>query len=275
MVRFLLLQTSLRSSEARWGIRSLGLGSTLGIITTVLPQCSAFAFYGVNSNNLIHGGTKIANRSFRHSTPFLRTSTTRGGAEASGVNRDNEAATAGTKIPFREYGYRSTPFSWEELYQIIVREQNLARLSRSVPQEEAYQLSLQNLKKEWKSTKDFILHSKFQLPYELDPETGKYHVSAQKGKNEEVEPILRVVPNDFPYYCELGIQHWVLWKWGSNASITDEDIDYAKTQIKAKLGGNDAVEDMIYWENPPALKSLPEIAHVHFLVLATNTTTTS
>jgi hypothetical protein len=167
------------------------------------------------------------------------------------------------EIPFREHGYRSNPFSWKELHQIIVQEKNLEKLSRSIPVEQSYQRSLEDLKKEWKSIKDFILHSKFGLPKVLDESLHQYYVPIQEVKL--ASPILNVVPNDFPYFCEPGIEHWVLWKLGSE-KITLHEIDSAKASIHCieEYLIDDEVM-FICWENPSRLKSLPEIEHVHIL----------
>jgi len=176
------------------------------------------------------------------------------------------------ELPFRKYGYRSTPFSWEELNQIIVKEKNLAKLSRSVSQEQGYQRALVKQRQEWRSTKDKILHSKFNLPMQLDKETQLYFVD-ETSANQQGQGVLRkLVPNDFPYYCAPGIGHWVLWKYGANSAISSEDIDWAKESLlqlpSSTNDGGNVVEanNMISWENPPDMKSLPEINHVHILL---------
>ena len=191
-----------------------------------------------------------------------------GGGDLHGSNlsistNSNQDEGGVIEIPFREYGYRSTPFSWEELDKIIVQEQNLAKLSRSVPQEQEYQLALRALRKEWKSTKDYILHSKFGLPKELDQATKMYFVKDDTGN--KAQSLRTIVPNDFPYYCAPGIEHWVLWKYGGDSSISKEDVAWAKQEI-AGQGSNMGDDNVIWWENPPNLKSLPEISHVHMLV---------
>lgn len=246
-------------------IRFLRLQSLLftGKQSTVVANgsfsCSrkqACRIFGVNNHE--------NNRSFRQGSSTLLNTFGDNAAEA------GSDANILQQLPFREYGYRSTPFSWDELHQIIVTEQNLAKLCRSVQQEQEYQKSLHRIKKEWKSVKDYILHSKFHLPFEVDNCSSssrsiptKAHVTEEtlhESTSKTAEPILRIVPNDFPYFCAPGIHHWVLWKLGS-VSITKEEIEDAKTVVQNEW----AAHDIIHWENPPALKSLPEIHHVHFL----------
>lgn len=215
---------------------------------------------------------------------------TRGGGgdthdESSQWNFSTKAEQQDIELPFRKYGYRSTPFSWEELHHIIVQEQNLAKLSRSVAQEQDYQRALGQLRQEWKSTKDYILHTKFNLPKRLDKESQLYSVDEEEtppgaatNQGGQHETLRRIVPNDFPYFCEPGIAHWVLWKYGTNSEIATEDIDWAIKELSSLIPPSSADDgsssssnildqsNVIYWENPPNLKSLPEISHVHILL---------
>ena len=194
-------------------------------------------------------------------------------------------------LPFRKHGYRSVPFSWEELKEIIVQQKDLARLSRSTQQEFTYQQDLIRLRQEWDSTKDFILHTKFAIPKIWDPKIGKFRAKPlpyNAMNNKKNKSLLKVVPNDYPYYCQEGIDHWIVWKLGKE-KITAKEIEYAKSLIrekdKAAIDKNkmqreqqhqqphqhhqqqqkEQQEDMIHWENPPSLKSLPEIHHIHIL----------
>ncbi|KAL3926387.1 MAG: hypothetical protein SGBAC_013498, partial [Bacillariaceae sp.] len=157
---------------------------------------------------------------------------------------------------------------------------NLAKLSRSVAQEQDYQRALGQLRHEWNSTKDYILHAKFNLPKRLDKETQLYSVdeedTAASNQGGQHESLRRIVPNDFPYFCAPGIAHWVLWKYGTNSEIATEDIDWAIKELSLLIqpsaddgSSSSNVLDrnnVIYWENPPNLKSLPEISHVHILL---------
>jgi hypothetical protein len=219
-----------------------------------ISQLSTVNLLGVNKRSF----SRNTSGSYHHrylvsSKLFLK----RGGNAA-----DGDLTNSDIKLPFREHGYRCTPFSWDELHQIIVQEQDLAKLSRSVDQEQEYQKSLLQLKREWKSVKDYILHSKFQLPKEMDDDVQKYYV-AETTIDRIHEPILRVVPNDFPYHCAPGIEHWVLWKLGKESCITKEEIEFAQNVVQTEY--SDVNENMICWENPPGLKSMPEIDHVHIL----------
>jgi hypothetical protein len=164
-------------------------------------------------------------------------------------------------LPFRQFGYRSSPFSWEELKQIIVHDKQLARLSRSVDIERRYKSEKEELSKIYETIYDHILHTKFNFERRLDKDNGKWKAfRPQCDADSEIFKI-SLVKNDYPYFVAPGIEHWVLWKLYSEISM--DDVAQALADLKSKY---DDVLDMIWWENPPSLKSLPDINHIHILV---------
>ena len=93
-----------------------------------------------------------------------------------------------------------------------------------------------------------------------------------------------MVPNDFPYYFGDSIKHWYLWRLGcvadgdaseADSNITEDDIIWAQKQLMmdGDLSLNITEEnqgtivDVLHWENPPHLKSVPGIDHAHILCL--------
>ena len=100
------------------------------------------------------------------------------------------------------------------------------------------------------------------MPTQITEEGKKCAVPlAQALKDGEVRK--RFVHNDFPYYFATDVEHWILWKLGGGG-ISTQEIDAAKEDLREKLG--DDVVDTLHWVNPPALKSIPEIDHVHILI---------
>jgi hypothetical protein len=100
---------------------------------------------------------------------------------------------------------------------------------------------------------------------------------------KECDTTLKLCINDFPYYYLPGIQHWILWKLGGELPTTKEIANAKKEILKEStshllhdptqglLQGN-ALERIInddevflHWINPPHLRSLPGIDHVHIL----------
>ncbi|CAB9515084.1 Protein of unknown function (DUF3605) [Seminavis robusta] len=174
---------------------------------------------------------------------------------SSGSHSSNNNSTP-IVLPEREYGYRTKPFNWTELEQII-RDKDLARFSRSVEQEAKYQEYMRDMKRQWRDLHHFILHSKFGL--EKRWVDGMWETPLLPELQQE--PASNLSLNDFPYYTEPGIWHYVLWKIGG--LVTDAEIEDACQEIKQDLGD---VLDVLHWKNPPHLKSLPDIDHAHILV---------
>jgi hypothetical protein len=122
--------------------------------------------------------------------------------------------------------------------------------------------------KEWKTVHDHILVSKFNLSKRLVPNLN----ATNDGRNEtlweaypplsEVTEVRKVLcRNDFPYYMCDGIEHWCLWKLCKD--IEDEEVEEAKEELKRMHGGD---LEFLCWRNPPHLKSLPQIDHIHMLI---------
>ncbi|KAL7565312.1 hypothetical protein ACA910_014598 [Epithemia clementina (nom. ined.)] len=197
-----------------------------------------------------------------------------------------------------KHGFRIVPFTWSELQHICNGSPNddgggdLSQLSRSVMQQYEYTLYRRQLESSWKSLTDHILCSKFRFEARIDKVTGLRYANPSlmdlqndhQESSQEPPIILAVLPNDFPYFVEDGIEHWVLWKLkrggGSGESgflscCSAEDIEFAKRTIASQKKPTFIVQDFIHWINPPHLKSVPEIDHVHILCLLKSTTRTT
>ena len=90
----------------------------------------------------------------------------------------------------------------------------------------------------------------------------------------EIESSQKVLlPNNFPYYLEDGIEHWCLWKL--KEPVTEDDIKMAKDDLKFMTINDAAITDnkcnvlvdTMHWINPIHLKSVPDIDHAHILCL--------
>ena len=156
-------------------------------------------------------------------------------------------------LPVLKHGYRETPLSWNELQKILL-DNDLDRLTRSVAQQQEYEIFKKDLNSKWRSMHDFVLCDKFNVPRVEDAASGKYR-AVEKTSNGE--PRISLTKNDYPYYLEDPIEHWILWKLG--ASCSESDI----LEAKKTLGGEKM--EFLHWVNPPRLQSLPGIDHVHIL----------
>lgn len=146
--------------------------------------------------------------------------------------------------------FKTTKYTWEELIDIIRIQKDLSLLRRSYEQEEFYQSYREQIKSEWISIHDFILHTKFQFPKTekkivtitkseeemkkkkkkrlviagmppCPPEgyqwttitTTTKVVAVEEDQKEQKSGFKRIIArNDFPYYFPNHIEHWCVWK---------------------------------------------------------------
>jgi len=216
------------------------------------------------------------------------------GGEIIGSSSGSSSSDNDDDIPYREYGYRSTPFGWDELVTIINgdaetgEEQNLAKLCRSVDEERRYGKAKKEILQKYETIVHHILYSKFGIDRQYNTTSEKFYVSLPPQPSLPATEVLSksasssssvteddddgtrpnnfktlvLLPNEFPYFVGDSVEHWVLWKLYDE--ITHDDIDDA---IRSLHAVDDAdTDDVLWWENPPHLKSLPQINHVHFLI---------
>jgi hypothetical protein len=183
---------------------------------------------------------------------------------SSGDDETKLSSFASSHIPNGRTCTRDQPFQWDELKQII-GEGRLSELCRSVEVDKAYQQHRLQVLAEYKSLPDFILYSKFQQARQWNPDIHKWYVPAPKPSfHDPPHAKVVLVPNDFPYFVAEGIEHWVLWKRGGDGTIHPGEINQAT--LSTFSSACNISNRILYWENPPHLKSLPEIDHVHILV---------
>ena len=161
------------------------------------------------------------------------------------------------------------------LLQQCIAKHELHKLGRSDDQEAAFQDSKRDCTLKWRSMKDFILSVVLGFPYNIDESSGKRFVSSDTEERmmgpHKCFKLLKL--NDFPYYFEDDVVHFLLWKLGLE-DVTDADILDAVTDLKAKVvrgmapGIPPGYEFVTfdYFNNPLYLKSVPEINHAHLLV---------
>ena len=182
-------------------------------------------------------------------------------------------------LPVLQYGYRTTKATWEELVRIIQIEANLAKLSRSRAQQHDYEVFRYHMKQQYVSTLDYILISKFgfdAIPAPVvescngdDNNHNDKNLHAKRHPKWMAHPCLQdvktpqkiLVENDFPYCVQDNIVHYVLWKL--KEPITAPEISEAREELVSQQNAR----EILQWVNPPNLKSIPEIDHVHLLCL--------
>jgi hypothetical protein len=181
---------------------------------------------------------------------------------------DDVEARKTITLPVLEYGYRTTRCSWDEFVDIILHQKILAKISRSEEQQYIYELHKQKVLLQWDTMTDYVLYTKF--PNVFTKVESTVVVDSSQPRRWKIDPPvesistthLALVKNDFPYYMEDNIEHWILWKLGGD-SINDLDFQNAKRDLC--MNHNMQENDIIHWVNPIHLKSIPNIEHAHFL----------
>lgn len=91
----------------------------------------------------------------------------------------------------------------------IIASNELDLLGRSEEQDKEYQLYQDRVRAEWVSTEDSILASKFNFKVLTGAEGKKYVVKVPLAPGTSIQSC---IINDYPYYFEEDIVHFVLWK---------------------------------------------------------------
>jgi hypothetical protein len=203
----------------------------------------------------------------------------------------------------------------------------LALFRRSPAAATLYEDHKQYIDDNWKSGYDYLVYSKFGKEFgfekelihvtkddptvatqegiecnsnyvrnkllEISPEGYRYQCNPSLSQASDFNikngiTFLKLVPNDFPYDVEEGIQHWCLWKIGGSCrteGILMEEIQWALQELNSYDGNSCSSSGLIkqqnelsesavsnidkfstfFWVNPPHLQSMPEIHHAHIL----------
>ena len=126
--------------------------------------------------------------------------------------------------------------SWSTLKSIILSS-DLVKLARSEEQKVTYRRGREAIHNQWDSIYDYLLCVKFGFDETLNEETGKKRSeptfeTVRRQWSEESSSSHRMVLclNDYPYYLEDGIEHWILWKLGGQ-DVDFKEIERAKLKI--------------------------------------------
>lgn len=163
-------------------------------------------------------------------------------------------------LPFRKYGYQTKRISWKELIQIIEVEKDLDKLGRTEEDQRYYQNYRKHILTKWMSMLDYVLCEKLGIDSKIGNDGRK--MADEESKQKMIKSGLKkLIPNDFPYYLEERIEHWVYWKLGG--SCDEGDVVDVKRLLQEMYPNKDL--QFLYWINLPHLQSLPEIDHLHVL----------
>jgi hypothetical protein len=176
-------------------------------------------------------------------------------------------------------GIVTTPFTWEQIKDTLATG-DVHLLGRTAAQLDEYAAHKTTVLTQYCSVADYLLHTIFKYKCENVPVAHAAAAAAagtcSGGSNtcanvpalaatklkaqKPNQPGCRIVwqPNNFPYYTTPEIEMHIIWCEAGH--ISEEDLQ----QIVAVERPEAEFEVQIF-ENPPHLKSVPELHHVHVI----------
>lgn len=113
------------------------------------------------------------------------------------------------------------------------------------------------VEREWITRKDFILKHFFDWPAEMDQQSGQMRIIKRQTTEDHVEWSWK--HNEFPYYLEADIEHWLLWV---SLPVSQELISQELTR---RLDGK--CKRYCFAAQRRAKMTIPEIYHVQVFVV--------
>lgn len=135
-----------------------------------------------------------------------------------------------------------------------IKNDGLEKLVRSPGQQVNYLQKLEKIRNEWESISDYILFTKFMLPFSIST-AGKKFVC-----RDFIDSSQLCVENDFPYNFADDIVHMVYWRIGGEVTLND-----LRDAMK-DLNGSYDVKKYALFINPPRLKSILDLSHGHIIL---------
>lgn len=167
------------------------------------------------------------------------------------------------------------PHTWEELKEIIA-ENRLETLRRWPSDLKRYIKWSAQTKKQYGSVMTFVMKERLRWTPKGGPETG-LTFDFQSSIPFENPHDYKIMPNDWPYGLDPGIEHLIVWlKNRTEAQPPLGDLTpAARAQVNAfvdekfakplaKLTGEG--DNVIWFKNWVALQSVPGIDHIHVLI---------
>ncbi|KAI9478782.1 MAG: hypothetical protein EXX96DRAFT_572269 [Benjaminiella poitrasii] len=134
-----------------------------------------------------------------------------------------------------EHVYTDHVHPWEEIVHYVSINQ-VSKLRRNKTAQDIYQKWTKDTVDKYGSVENYLLKEKIHFP-----------PSSELG--------ILILPNDFPYSVDPGIEHILIWSKEPLASDVVESI------LEKKYGSS--IWEWVYFVNPPEWQSIPRLPHVH------------
>ncbi|KAI8967119.1 hypothetical protein BDF20DRAFT_902672 [Mycotypha africana] len=135
---------------------------------------------------------------------------------------------------------------WEEIVHYVSINQ-VDQLRRNREAQAIYQEWIKNTLKKYGTLENFLLKEKIHFPAE--------DIDMDDHDKQNRSPAILILPNDFPYSVEPGIEHILIW------SKVPLSADFVESVLEEKYGSSKW--EWIYFVNPPETQSVRRLPHVH------------
>ncbi|CEP19289.1 hypothetical protein [Parasitella parasitica] len=129
-------------------------------------------------------------------------------------------------------------FTWDEVYHYVSTNQ-IKSIHRSKQVQTVYNQWMRDTLSKYGSIENYLLSTKLHF---------------EPIQDKDRPPVI-ILPNDFPYSVEKGIQHILLW------SQIPLSRDYIEHILESNYGS--ANYEWVYFVNPPEIQSVRKLPHVH------------
>ncbi|KAI8371357.1 uncharacterized protein BYT42DRAFT_579960 [Radiomyces spectabilis] len=128
--------------------------------------------------------------------------------------------------------------TWDQVYYYVSTNQ-IKMIHRSPKVQAEYDQWMKDTLATYGTIEKYLLTNKLHFPPTKDDE----------------HPAVIILPNDFPYSVESGIDHILIW------SQVPLDPNYVEQILEQRYGSENW--EWVYWVNPPEIQSVRKLPHVH------------
>lgn len=161
-------------------------------------------------------------------------------------------------------------FSWSELTRII-SDGALHVLTRTPDQLRLYKTWKTGITERFGSVEAYVLQERLGWTDHNDDDTTTPLLTPTSLSTSTASSGWKCLKNDFPYACEPGIDHLVIWLKSKLPTTPDgnhptqEAVTSIESFIASYFAGVES-HNILYFLNPPALKSIGSLEHFHVLL---------
>ncbi|KAI8985863.1 hypothetical protein BDB01DRAFT_786592 [Pilobolus umbonatus] len=130
---------------------------------------------------------------------------------------------------------------WEEIVHYVSKNQ-VSKLRRNKSDEIVYRAWTKQALIDYGTIENYLLKEKLHFP---SPESSN-------------RPVVLVLPNDFPYSVDPGIDHILIW------SQEPLQAEYIESILESRY--DRTLYEWVYFVNPPEWQSVRRLPHVHVFI---------